>query len=151
MLLSPFDTLETISNSFNKIERDLIPLLNLESVPSYPLTKDDPVLMEPSSYIVEFIKEASIKPLEILNQFKYYSYLIEKPTNHVIKELFPSKGAVSITFLDKDDIEGKLAEIYGAKKTIEKLSIDEVNCGLFQVRTKSAKETLVTRAIEILN
>jgi hypothetical protein len=82
-----------------------------------------------------------------LNQFKYYSYLIEKPTNHVIKELFPSKGAISITFLDKDDIEGKLAEIYGAKKTIEKLSIDEVNCGLFQVRTKAAKETLVARAI----
>ena len=44
VLLSPFDTLETISQSFNKIERDLIPLLNLESVPSYPLTKEDPVL-----------------------------------------------------------------------------------------------------------
>lgn len=33
-----------ISQSFNKIERDLIPLLNLESAPSYPLTRDDPVL-----------------------------------------------------------------------------------------------------------
>lgn len=29
VLLSPFDTLENISTSFNKIERDLIPLLNL--------------------------------------------------------------------------------------------------------------------------
>lgn len=77
--------------------------------------------------------------------------MIEKSTTSVLKELFPSKGVASITFLDKDEIEGKLNEIYHAKKTIEKLSIDEVNCGLFQVRTKMAKETLVSRAVEILN
>lgn len=78
--------------------------------------------------------------------------MIEKTTSHVLKELFPStKGSISITFLDKDEIEGKLAEIYNAKKTIEKLSIDEVNCGLFQVRTKAAKETLVSKAVEVLN
>ena len=52
-----------ISQSFNKIERDLIPLLNLESVPSYPLTKEDPVLSEPIGTVIELIKVASKKPL----------------------------------------------------------------------------------------
>jgi len=52
-----------ISQTFNKIERDLIPLLNLESVPSYPLTKDDIVLSEPIYVVSELIKTASKKPL----------------------------------------------------------------------------------------
>ena len=34
---------------------------------------------------------------------------------------------------------------------MERLETDEVNCGLFQVRTKSAKEVLVARAVEIVN
>lgn len=66
MLLSPFETLETISQTFNKIERDLIPLLNLESTPSYPITRDDPVLQIPIEQISELIKIATNKPLEIL-------------------------------------------------------------------------------------
>jgi len=37
--------------------------LNLESVPSYPITKEDPVLAVPSNFIINFIKEASKKPL----------------------------------------------------------------------------------------
>lgn len=75
-LLSPFDTLEMISQTFNKIERDLIPLLNLDCVSSYSLTKEDPVLAEPISIVNELIKTASKKPVEILDQFKFFSYLI---------------------------------------------------------------------------
>jgi hypothetical protein len=99
VLLSPFDTLEIISQSFNKIERDLIPLLNLESVPSYSLTKEDPVLSEPISIVNELIKLASKKPLEILEHFKFFSYLIDKSTHSILKKLFPEK--TTITYLDK--------------------------------------------------
>jgi hypothetical protein len=53
--------------------------------------------------------------------------------------------------LEKEEIEGKLSEIYNAKKTLEKISIDEVNCGLFQVRTRGAKEILINRSVEIMN
>lgn len=148
-LLSPFDTLEMISQSFNKIQRDLIPLLNLESVPSYSLTKEDPVLAEPITRVNELIKIASKQPLEILDHFKYFSYLIEKSTHSILKKLFPDKS--TITYLDKDEIEGKLLELYNAKKTLEKIAIDEVNCGLFQVRTRGAKQILVNRAVDIMN
>jgi hypothetical protein len=85
-----------------------------------------------------------------LEYYKSFSYLIEKSTNSIIKKLFPEKFT-TITYLDKEEIESKLAEIYNAKKTIEKISIDEVNCGLFQVRTKAAKEILINRSIEIMN
>lgn len=88
-MLSPFETLETISQSFNKIERDLIPLLNLESIPSYPLTRDDPVLAKPIGAVDELIKIAAKKPLEILEHFKFFSYLIEKSTGSILKKLFP--------------------------------------------------------------
>lgn len=89
-----------ISQSFNKIERDLIPLLNLESVPSYPLTKEDTVLSEPIYVVSELIKIAAKKPLEILEHFKYFSYLIEKSTHSILKKLFPEKA--TITYLDKE-------------------------------------------------
>ncbi len=84
-----------------------------------------------------------------MKYFRNFSYLVEKSTSSIIKKLFPDKTA--ITYYDKEEIEKKLAEIWQAKKSIETLDIDEVNCGLFQVRTKFAKETLVNRAIEILN
>lgn len=63
ILLSPFETLENISQTFNKIERDLIPLLNLDSAPSYPITREDPVLAEPIHVVSDLIKIAAKKPL----------------------------------------------------------------------------------------
>lgn len=63
VLLMPFETLEKISGSFNKIEKELIPLLNLDSVPSYPITRDDSVLSEPTDEIIANVRESSLKPL----------------------------------------------------------------------------------------
>ena len=102
VLLMPFDILETISTSFNKIEKELIPLLNMDPVASYPLTKDDPVLSEPSDEVIGYVKEASRRPLEILSYFKAFSHLIEKSTSSILKKLFPEKS--SISYLDKDEI-----------------------------------------------
>lgn len=149
LLLLPFEQLEHISSNFNKIEKELIPLLNLDSVPSYPLTRDDPVLSEPSDEIIGMVKEASKRPLEILSYFKAFSHLIEKSTSSILKKLF--EGKTAINYLDKEDIESKLQELWKAKCTIERMEIDEVNCGLFQVRTRAAKEILVNRALEIIN
>lgn len=59
--------------------------------------------------------------------------------------------APSISYYDKEEIQEKLADIWKAKTQVERIAIDEVNCGLFQVRTKVAKETLVARAIETIN
>lgn len=100
VLLLPFEQLETISGSFNKIEKELIPLLNMDSVPSYPITRDDPVLSEPADEVISVIKEASRKPLQILSYFKAFGYLIEKSTSSIMKKLFPDKA--SITYLDRE-------------------------------------------------
>ena len=121
----------------------------MDSIPSYPITRDDSVLSQPTDEIIGLIKEASKKPLEILSHFKVFSHLIEKSTNSILKKLFPEKS--SITHLDKDEISSKLAELWKAKRDTERLEIDEINCGLFQVRTRAAKEILVTRAVEIVN
>lgn len=56
VLLLPFELLESISGKFYKIERELIPLLNLDCVASYPITKDDPVLSEPSDEVIAVVK-----------------------------------------------------------------------------------------------
>ncbi len=66
--------------------------------------------------VSDLIKTAAKKPLEILEYFKAFSHLIEKSTSSILKKLFPDK--TSITYLDKEEIESKLTEIYNAKKTI---------------------------------
>ena len=91
----------------------------MESVASYPITRDDNVLSDPSDEVIGFIKEASKRPLEILSYFKAFSHLIEKSTSSIVKKLFPDK--TTITYLDKEEIEGKLAEIWKAKCTIERI------------------------------
>lgn len=91
-------------------------MLNLESVSSYPITRDDEVLSDPTEEIIALVKGASKKPLEILSYFKAFSYLIEKSTSSILKRLFPDKS--SITYLDKEEIEAKLTEIWKAKTTI---------------------------------
>jgi hypothetical protein len=72
----------------------------LDSVASYPITRDDAVLNDPTEEIIALVKEASKKPLEILSYFKAFSYLIEKSTSSILKRLFPEKA--SITYLDKE-------------------------------------------------
>ena len=46
----------------------------MESVASYPITRDDNVLSDPSDEVIGFIKEASKRPLEILSYFKVDTY-----------------------------------------------------------------------------
>lgn len=62
-----------------------------------------------------------------------------------MRKLFPDKNT-SISYYDKEEIQEKLAELWKAKTHVERISIDDVNCGLFQVKTKAAKELLVNRA-----
>lgn len=71
----------------------------MDSVASYPITRDDKVLCEPSDEVVAVVKEAAAQPLTILSYFKAFSHLIEKSTSSIMKKLFPDKA--SITYLDR--------------------------------------------------
>jgi len=118
VLLLPFEILEQTSQTFNKIERDLIPLLNLESQASYPLTKEIDVLSQPTTQVTNLIKEAAKEPLQILDYFRGFSHLIEKSTNSMLKKLFPDKQH-SITYLDRTRSKAS-SRSYGRPKELLK-------------------------------
>lgn len=52
-----------------------------------------------------------------------------------------------ISYYDKEEIQEKLEKLWKDKTQVERIATDEVNCGLFQVRTRVAKETLVSRSV----
>jgi dynein heavy chain len=88
-LTIPFDILHRFSMNFNKLEKDLLPLLNMEAVPSFPVAKEDPILANPTNEVIAIIRESFKKPQQILEDFKAFSYIMEKPANSVAKKLFP--------------------------------------------------------------
>jgi hypothetical protein len=57
--------------------------------------------------IEEYVKIGFERPLVILEEFRKYSFLLERPVSHVIKSLFPDSKTI-VTNLDRDDIENKL-------------------------------------------
>lgn len=154
-----------------KMDKDLLPLLNLESTPAFYVKKEDPLLTSPEAEGLKIITESFKKPQEILDWFKGYSPIIEKSTSSVIKKLFTigssdkenreketkehkekdkEKVSIHVMNLDKDEIKNKLEEYSQAKYNIERLATDEVNCGLFQVRTRAAKDILVNQINEVM-
>lgn len=76
----------------------------METIASYPISKDDPVLSHPSDEIIAIVKEAARKPLEILDYFREFSSLIDKSPSYIIKKLFAEK-APSISYYDKEEIQ----------------------------------------------
>lgn len=82
-LTIPFDILHKFSLGFNKLEKDLLPLLNLDACASYPVQKEDTVLLTPSNDVISIIKDSFKKPQEILEDFKAFSYIMEKSPSSV--------------------------------------------------------------------
>lgn len=104
--------------------------------------------------------------------FSQFSFLYEKSSDRVVQHLFPDKKITNITIIDpmegahkkdtkameasrilimdleKSEILTKLEEFRNARQTIQRLCIDEKDCRLFRIRTKQAKEDLITKADE---
>lgn len=148
-LTIPFEILHKFSLGFNRLEKDLLPLLNMEAVPSFAVPQEDPILQNPSNEVIAIIKKEWEKPQQILEDFKAFSYVMERQPSEIIEKFFPTdnKGNKinhNVMYLEREEISSKLKEYASARSVIQKLANDEVNCGLFQVRTHAAKELLVT-------
>ena len=55
-LIKPLDWLVEGTNSFRKLEKDLVPLIDLPKVPSYEITRDLNIIKQAEIDILSFIK-----------------------------------------------------------------------------------------------
>ena len=150
-LTQPFEYLVETTNSFIVLEKDLVPLVDINKVPSYQISVELDCIREGISKITEYVKEGFKEPLSILNQFKNYQFLLERSVKEVLKQLFPDgKEKIVIDLLEKEIIERGLKDYTTAKDEILKLCVDEKNCRFFRVKTLNCKQVLENKANEVL-
>jgi dynein heavy chain len=149
-LTKPFEWLIETTNSFLILEKDLVPLIDIEKKVAFEISKDLEEIKEGTKKIVDYVSEGFKEPNEILDQFKKYQFLLDKTPKEIIKQYFGDGKDISIINLDKEAVERGLKEYSQAKLEVQRLCINEKNCRFFQVRTQACKEGLVNRANELI-
>lgn len=142
--------METV-NSFYQLEKDLVPLVDVEKNRAYEIDSTNEWIEMGTAAIQQYVHIGYIRPLQVLEEFRRYTFLLEKSVSQVLKQLFgESKEKMNILMLEQEEIHTKLQEFYQAKFDIERLCLDERNEQFFQIRTRVAKENLISRANEFI-
>ena len=150
-LTKVFELLVDATNSFTILEKDIVPLVDLKKEPSFPISLDLDWIQEGIMKVRDCIKLGFQEPNIILKDFKQYQFLIEKTPKEILKQFFgDSKEKILVDNLDRETIRKSLQTYVQAKQEISTLCINEKNCFFFQVRTQQCKETLITKANELI-
>lgn len=150
-LTKVFEYLVDATNSFTILEKDIVPLVDLTKNPSFPITLDLDWIKEGIEKVTDCVKLAFNEPSNILKDFKNYQFLLERTPKEVIKQFFgDSKEKILVDNLDRETIRKSIHTFVQAKQEISTLCINEKNCFFFQVKTQSCKETLITKANELI-
>ena len=142
-LSKPIEWLVELVNTINKLEPDLIPFLYLPKTISYPLTMKEDFIQKALEKIKEYADIGFREPIEIIEKFRKFEYLFERPAKDTPKTLF-SEGKPSA-----QKIRESLKVFDDAMRAISAVCINEKNTHFFQVRTEHIKENLMNKANEI--
>lgn len=146
-----FEWLVEATNSFTILEKDIVPLVDLKKEPSFPISLELNWIKEGVYKVTECVKIGFQEPNLILKEFRKYQFLIERTPKEVLKQFFgDSKEKILVDNLDRETIRKSLQAFVQAKDEISTLCINEKNCYFFQVRTQNCKETLITKANELI-
>jgi len=83
--------LQMIVSSTNKVsnlEDDLMPFLQKEKQPNFPITEDFPWVVDAMKKIDAMFAENIVGPLQLLEKYKQYEYILNVDKKALIKELF---------------------------------------------------------------
>ena len=78
-------------NAFYKLEKDLVPLIEMDLEVSYHIKENSREYDEINrgcQIITEYLEKLYAEPHEILENFKKYSFLMEKTAKEVTKGLY---------------------------------------------------------------
>lgn len=84
-LQEPLHWLIKAINSFKTLEPDIVNMINLESKIAFEVDENTPMFAKAFEYIDYLVTRGLEKPLEILQKFHSFKYLLEKPTEDIAK------------------------------------------------------------------
>ncbi|EGR32288.1 hypothetical protein IMG5_089580 [Ichthyophthirius multifiliis] len=152
VLNEPFDYLINTVNMFKCLESYLIPLIDLnKNVPIYQIGNYLDIIVKAKEKIHEYVQIGYEDPLQILNKFNQFTFLMNKTINKVVRTLFGDIKENSFVYnLNKSEIESKLQEIRAAKMSIQMVCIDVKNGFFFQINIEQTKQMLVQRSDDLI-
>lgn len=76
------------TNKVSNLEDDLMPFLQKEKQPNFPITDTFPWVVEAVKKIENMFNENIVGPIELLEKYKQYEYILNVDKKNLIKELF---------------------------------------------------------------
>lgn len=73
------------TNTFDKLESELVPFLYLAKKVSYEISMETDFIMEATNQIRKYLEKGFKEPNEILEKFRKYGFLFERSADKVVK------------------------------------------------------------------
>lgn len=140
------NALKMIVDSTNKVsnlEDDLMPFLKKDKLPNFAITEEFPWVIEAKERIQKMFDDNKVGPLQLLDTYKQFEYILNVDRKQLVKDLFGETKA------PLKEIKQKIQEYENAYNQIQNLSNDVVDFPLFRVMAGKMKEQLSHQAAKI--
>ncbi len=84
------------TNKVSNLEDDLMPFLQKEKLPNFAITESFPWIVEAAKKIEDMFNENIVGPLELLEKYKQYEYILNVDKKALVKELFGGEQKATI-------------------------------------------------------
>jgi hypothetical protein len=84
------------TNKVSNLEDDLMPFLQKEKQPNFPITESFPWVVDAIKKIEDMFAENIVGPQELLEKYKQYEYILNVDKKNLIKELFGGEQKATI-------------------------------------------------------
>jgi hypothetical protein len=135
------------TNSVNDLESDLIPFIYKKGYANFKIDKEFPWIEDASTSLNAMLNDNVSGPLELLESYKQYEYILNVDKKALIDDLF--KGAEGGGKKTLEEIKEQIEHYQQAYYEIMTLSEDEVNYRIFRVMAKKFKLELSDQATKI--
>jgi len=140
-MIDCLEQMRKTTNEFLCLEKDLVTFLNLPDKSSFELQSNFVWIEEAKAKISLMFKENQVAPIELLDKYKKYEYILNVDKKKLIKELFNKvleEGAAE-TKASYEEISEKLQQFHQHEYEIQNISNDIVDFPIFQVKAQDLK------------
>jgi len=145
------DEMVAATRTMQNVDADLMSLLHLEPRKVFNVGVADPLyadvdakLQSACNRITDAISSAMRGPRELAKNFEVHAEIMQMETETFLADFVDKEPSL-------DEFIAKVREFHGIAKAVEDMSNDEEIFTLTKVNTKGAKETLVSKALELRN
>lgn len=111
VLQRPLEMLVDTVNGFLKLEKDLVPLIDLKKESAFEISTELSWIKDALERVHSYLQLGYDEPNQILQNFQRYNFLMEKSSSSIVRHLLgDQKEHPQILSLDAGEVEAKLHE-----------------------------------------